>query len=986
MQVRENRVLKRNGRGYEPVQFDKITNRLRRLCNGLNSVNVTRVAQETISSLTDNIRTEEIDAISARAAESLKYECPEYSVLASRILMSNLHKKTPASFAACMRQVQLATHMFSDRHYAFMVENGPALDAMIDHTADYNYDYLAYRTLEYSYLKKVPEYKLGPDGKALFRDVYGNEYTFAEVTTLPHSGYMVGSEPVNPITVDIVCDRPQYMYMRVAIAINIDAPNPLARIAKCYKSMSEKLYTHATPTLFNSCENQQQLNSCFLLGTRDSIRGIMKTVTDAAIISKSAGGIGIWQHPIRPNGQLIRGTRGKSGGLRKQLKIYDADACCWDQGGKRLGAFAIYVEPWHGDIVAFLRLKLPNGNEVDRARNLFYALWVPDLFVKRAKLGQKWSLFSEDTAPGLSDVYDGMNVCKKCGRCENHTYSKYIVTPAWNEAAPLTDEEFTRRVNVAVAAHARDAPIAAVGDTNCAHEYTGRNVFTELYEHYDQLGLATDRIDAREVLELVCTSQRETGTPYVCFKDHVNRMSNQMNIGTIKSSNLCAEIMEYSSADSYANCTLASINLPKFINYTDGIPEVDHERLHATVEEVVTSLDMIVDNTTFPVPECAINAAAYRPVAVGIQGTADLFAIMRVPFASEAASVIDLQIAETIHHAAITASVARARELGAYSAFAGSPASKGQLHPDLWMMCQTYSGGRYAGVDPRSSRYNWDELREQVRGGLRNSLTGANMPTVSTTQILGNNESFEPFPSNYYTKTTLAGKFTMVNTHMIEHLMSLGLWTQEIRLKVKNNNGSVQNISEIPEDVRELYKTIWEIPQNILMRRAAVRGAFVDQAQSLNIYLRVNSNDNLRGVFFLAHELGLKTGSYYIRTKPAATAMKTTIAETAKAISSSHKSDDHINVTVERVSADGVVRSEVKHTFQLLMRIMEDDEADALCADIAPNEEIVEMVAPPVAPSPAAAVSRYKDRQMLVERFDAAPVCNNEEGCQMCSS
>ncbi len=833
------KVLKRGSRGLEEVKFDKITRRLSGLCNDLKSVDCTAISQMTIARLCNGIKTEQLDGISATAAESCKLIHPEYSTLAARILVSNLHKTTPATFSECMAILARSLSNKSSIHYDFIARNAAALDAMVVHSNDYLFDYIGFRTLTYSYLNKV-------DG--------------------------------------VIIDRPQYMYLRAAIAININTSSDinvvLANIKTCYDLLSNMYYTQATPTYFNACESVQQLQSCFVLAMHDSIEGIMKTLTDASLISKRAGGIGFCTSEIRSRGSLIKGTNGQSSGLPKILKQFNEAARCWDQGGRRKGAFAAYIEPWHGDIMKFLELKLSQGHDIERARDLFYGLWVPDLFVKRVIKGYKWSLFSPSTAPGLCDVYDGMEVCELCGYCSNPAYSKYLMGPSGRGTTWGASESTTGSLCSPSIRGPHDGP----------HVFGQVDAFTQLYQHYEAAGLATEVVEARDVLTAICTLQKEAGVPYVCFKDFANRMTNQKNVGTIKSSNLCSEIFEWFDETSYACCTLASINLKK---YLVGCM-IDHSKLYEVVRSVVRYLDIIIDENVYPVPECRKNATELRPIAVGIGGLADVFAAMRIPFDSEEAARVDMEIAETIYFAAVHESTERARTHGAYSKFAESPASQGVLQPDMWLANQQTLdsflktvGKRSAFVDsdgvirPRySGRYDPDEARARIaKYGCRNSLHLAFMPTVSTSQILGNNESFEPFSSNLYTKTTLASKFTITNTAMINHLIELGLWSEQMKNRIVNNNGSVQNIEEIPEAVRNIYKTVWEIPQKTLMKRTAARSAWVCQSQSLNIHAVDNSLPSLRSIFLASWQMGNKTGSYYIRTQPGAQALKNNIAD-----------------------------------------------------------------------------------------------------------
>jgi len=871
-------VQKRNDRGYEEVKFDKITMRISHLCLGLSSkVSPQLVAQKTITGLHDGISTEELDQISARAAESLKHTHTDYGKLAANIVVSNLHKMTPRSFSESISQLQSCVNTVSPAHFSFIMTHRDSLDGMIISENDYLFDYFGIKTLESNYLGRVDEIVLTADGhptylldgvpvdpsRVVFED--NQPYIREPTPTMVIDGVICDlrgqaidetmTTQLVPVTIKMrqrVVDRPQYMFMRVAIAVwlpraglgdSVEDPTVykplLERIKHSYKLMSQLYFTHATPTLFNACMRQQQLNSCFLLGTGDSLDAIMDNVTNASKISKGAGGIGIHMSNIRGGNSKIKSTNGRSSGLPKQLKIYNEAACTWDQGGRRKGAIAIYLEPWHQDILNVLRMKLSNGDEAERARDLFYGLWVPDLFTFCAKNKLPWSLFSEDTAPGLSDVFDGMLVCTRCNYCANSAYAKYF---------------------------------GGVDPTPHEHTFARKKAFTMLYTRYERAGKAVGKVNATEIMDAIYKLQREAGVPYVCHKDVVNRMSNQAGIGTIKSSNLCTEIMEYSDADSYACCTLASINLRKFV--VDGT--IDHQRLHEIVQMIVRHLDRIIDNNDYPVDKCINNSQWYRPIGIGVQGLANVFTALRIPFVSDAAATIDNEIFETIYHAAVTASCDLATELGAFVGFENSPAASGILAPDLYAEC--------SGITPKySGRYDFVALRVRARGGMRHSLLIALMPTVSTSQILGNNESFEPFHANIYTKTTLAGKFTIVNTDMVAHLHELGLYNDNIRMRITNNRGSVADITEIPQNVRDIYATVWEIKQMKLMERAAARQAWVDQAQSLNIHLSDNSAPMLRAVYFRGAELRLKTGSYYVRTLPAADAMKTNIVALANA-------------------------------------------------------------------------------------------------------
>lgn len=833
------RVLKRGSRGYEEVRLDKITERISQLCFGLSqTVDPVVVSIATVKAIYDGISTEELDHISASIADSMKLVHPDYGTLAGRICISNLHKTTPSTFSAAIEEIAERTDLLNPRAVEFVRKHANELDAMIIHKNDYQYNYLAYETLSRSYLLK------------------------------------------DPVTNKII-DRPQYMCMRVAIALFMDSEpdKALKSIQQAYTYMSELYYTHATPTLFNACSKLQQMVSCFLCGTADSIEEIMRNITNIALISKSAGGCAVHMHNIRCCNQLIRSTNGKSSGLPRQLKIYNELVRTFNQGGKRLGACAIYVEPWHGDIFQILEMKLNiNGEEnSERTRDLFYALWIPDLFFKRVRENGKWSLFSENTAPGLSDLYDGMQICKKCGFCCNRNYV-FLHYKEKHEGRTINDGLADELLFAKKRAEAAD----------CKHEFETRAAFTELYERYEAEGRATRTVRARDILDALFKSLLETGTPYIGQKDHVNRKSNQSSIGTIKSSNLCMEIMEWSSEYSYATCTLASINLRRFIKDPAGetmADMYDFAKLHEITRFIVRSLDRVIETNVYPVQECVNNAKKFRPVGIGIQGLADVFCILNMPYLSDKAYQLDVAIMETIYHAAVTESVALARTYGAYSEFEYSPAAQGKLQFDLWL---DDIKARQIDIWPEysdkktlfSGMYDWDSLKKEVMSdGMRNSLLVALMPTVSTSQIMGNNESFEAYHANIYTKSTLSGKNYVINDRMLRKLIELGIWSDKLKDKVIINDGSVAAIDEIPAEVREVYKTVWELPQRELMRRAAIRGAFVDQSQSLNCYLREPTQAKLRSLLLSGDHFGLKCILYYLRTPPGTSTIKAGKAE-----------------------------------------------------------------------------------------------------------
>lgn len=1179
------RVKKRGGRGYEEVKFDKITERINILIRegGYGkTVNGTAVAQSTINSLYDCISTEELDYIAASVAESRKLIHPNYSGLAGRIMISNLHKTTPDSFSKCMEDLQSRLNIFDGRKMEFITLNAAAIDALICHDRDYKFGYSAYRTLEKQYLHTVKEPEFDSNGDYLYVDFDGNVSTDTNVRRKQKFRRRV-------------LDRPQYMFMRVALEVVTAGREPevftdtIEELRAYYNALSEMRFIYATPTNFNSCTKFAQLNSCFLLNTADSIEEIMHTITNAALISKRAGGIGIAYHKIRCRGAEIKGTNGESSGIVPQIKIYNEDARTWNQGGgKRLGAFAIYLEVWHGDISAFLRLKLTQGADTERARDLFYALWVCDLFMIRARTDVLWSLFSDDTAPGLSEVFDGMRICTDCGFCDNADYLSLV------RRGVLTAED---------AAATRIGTLEEMAE--CSHCFITVDAFTRLYTRYEREGRAIRRVLPSTIIDAICEAQRDQGVPYVCFKDHVNRQSNHQNLGTIQSSNLCvvpetyiltdkgqhkiidlidkqvniwngiefvqvtprktgdnqkiikvnlsngvtiecteyhkfylsagygkskpiikeakdlkpgdtlikydlpiisegprfpsaythglfcadgtysqpkgaekytvpinayiddkidwfaglcdgdgtisqadtnyslqvssihkdflldiklmlqtigidskvilsrescirklpdgkggladfncktlyrllvssveliklkelgfnphrlnipeqnpqrnashfikveslvdegrisstycftenkrgmgmfngvltgqcAEIVQWHSKDEYACCSLASVNLTSYVRAVTALDPLngggvitlerseviaellsrfDFAGLHEYTKMIVRGLDRFVSTNKYPVVECSRNAHKYRPIGIGVQGLANVFMKLRIPFLSPEAERIDLEIFETMYHAALEASCELAETHGTYHHFEGSPYSEGVLRMDLWYNNQRrmleYSDrnlisamtkyGATGGADryniKLSGRYDWDDMRARVRKGIRNSLLIALMPTVTTSILLGNNESFEPLPSNIYTKSTLAGKATESNSLMIEHLIELGLWSDKMKNKIVMNDGNLAGISEVPPEVASIYSTVWEMKQTELMRRVALRHVFVDQAQSLNIHLVDNSNAYLRGVLFVGWELGNCTGSYYIRTRAAVEPLKNNIVE-----------------------------------------------------------------------------------------------------------
>lgn len=748
-------VIKRNGK-KEEVKMDKITSRITRLCYNLSDlVDPIVVSLKVVQGLYDGVHTTELDNLAAETAAAMTTKHPDYAKLAARIAVSNLHKSTKKSFSETIRDLykyldpktgEMAA-LISDELYQTVKKHADELDSAIIYDRDYNFDYFGFKTLERSYLLKL-------NGK--------------------------------------IAERPQHMIMRVAVGIHGE---DIASAIETYNLMSEKWFTHATPTLFNAGTPRPQLSSCFLVTMQDdSIEGIYETLKQCALISQSAGGIGLSIHNIRATGSYIKGTNGNSNGIVPMLRVFNDTARYVDQGGgKRKGAFAIYLEPWHADIFEFLELRKNHGKEEARARDLFFALWTPDLFMKRVKEDGTWSLFCPNEAPGLCDVYG---------------------------------EEFEK-----------------------------------LYTKYERENRQRKTVRAQELWFKVLESQVETGTPYILYKDHANSKSNQKNLGTIRSSNLCTEIIEYTAPDEVAVCNLASLALPKYV--VDG--KFDHQKLYEVTKVVTRNLNKIIDINYYPVPEARNSNTRHRPIGLGVQGLADVFVMLRMPFDSPEARLLNKEIFETIYFAALTASSELAKEQGAYSSFKGSPASKGILQYDMW------------GVEP-SLRWDWYALKSEIKQyGLRNSLLLAPMPTASTSQILGNNECFEPYTSNIYSRRTLSGEFVVVNKFLLEDLIRLRLWDDKMKDRLIAANGSVQNISEIPAELKEIYKTAWEISGKTIIDMAADRGAFICQSQSMNIFMEKATFGKLTSMHFYAWERGLKTGVYYLRTKAATDAIKFTI-------------------------------------------------------------------------------------------------------------
>ncbi len=748
-------VLKRDGR-KEAVKFDKVTARIQKLAYGLSEhVDTFAVAQKVIEGIFDGVTTSQLDNLAAEIAASMTTRHPDFALLAARIAVSNLHKNTKKSFSAVMKDMYeyIDDHtgkkapLLSDDVFEIIWKNRDVLDSTIIYDRDFGYDYFGFKTLEKSYLLKI-------NGQ--------------------------------------IAERPQHMIMRVAIGIHKE---DIEAAIETYNLMSERWFTHATPTLFNAGSPKPQLSSCFLLQMKDdSIDGIYDTLKNCAKISQSAGGIGLSIHNIRATGSYIRGTNGTSNGIVPMLRVFNDTARYVDQGGgKRKGSFAVYLEPWHADIFDFLELKKNHGKEENRARDLFYALWIPDLFMERVEADGEWSLFCPNEAPGLCDTY---------------------------------------------------------GDK-----------FRDLYLKYESEGRQRKTVKAQELWFAIMESQIETGTPYMLYKDACNEKSNQKNLGTIKSSNLCTEIMEYTAADEIAVCNLASIALPRFV--ING--KFDHQRLFEITYVVTKNLNKVIDVNYYPVEEARRSNMRHRPIGIGVQGLADAFILLRMPFESDEARELNREIHETIYYAAMTASKDLAKVNGAYETYNGSPVSQGIFQYDMW------------NVKP-GNRWEWDVLKEEVKKyGVRNSLLLAPMPTASTSQILGNNECFEPYTSNIYSRRVLSGEFPIVNKHLLKDLVKLDLWSESMKNKIIAANGSVQNIEEIPQDLKEIYKTVWEIKQRTIIDMAADRGAYICQSQSLNLFIQDANFAKLTSMHFYAWKKGLKTGMYYLRTKSAADAVKFTI-------------------------------------------------------------------------------------------------------------
>ncbi|CAH1371056.1 unnamed protein product [Tenebrio molitor] len=757
----KNYVRKRDGR-KEQVHLDKITSRIQKLCYGLNMdyVDPVSITLKVISGLYPGVTTVELDTLAAETAAMMTTHHPDYAILAARIAISNLHKETKKHFSDVVddlykyvsNKTGRRTQMISDEHHAIIMKNADRLNSCIIYDRDFSYNYFGFKTLERSYLLKI-------NGK--------------------------------------IAERPQHMLMRVAVGIHGE---DIDSAIETYNYMSEKYFTHASPTLFSAATPRPQLSSCFLVTMpEDNLNGIYKCLTQCAMISKTAGGLGVSIHNIRAKGTELSGTNKVSQGIVPMLRMFNNSARYVDQGGnKRPGACAIYLEPWHADIMDFLNLKKNTGKEELRARDLFYALWTPDLFMNRVKNDENWSLMCPHQSPGLSDC--------------------------WGEE------------------------------------------FEKLYKKYEAEGRYVKQLPARDVWRAIYASQVETGTPYMLYKDACNRKSNQQNLGTIKSSNLCTEIVEYTSPDEIAVCNLASIAVNMFVS-----PErnsYDFDKLKEITKTVTRNLNKIIDINYYPLPEARNSNLRHRPIGIGVQGLADAFILMRMPFDSKEAHLLNKQIFETLYYGALEASSEIAERDGPYSTYEGSPVSKGILQYDMW------------GVTP-TNLWNWADLKQRIaKHGVRNSLLLAPMPTASTAQILGNNESTEPYTSNIYVRRVLSGEFQIVNQHLLKDLTDRGLWNETMKNQIIANYGSIQNVPGIPDDLKSIYKTVWEISQKVIIDMAADRGAFIDQSQSMNIHLAAPNYGVMSSMHFYGWEKGLKTGMYYLRTKPAANPIQFTVDKT----------------------------------------------------------------------------------------------------------
>ncbi|MGB0916047.1 MAG: ribonucleoside-diphosphate reductase subunit alpha [Flavobacteriales bacterium] len=834
-------VLKRDGR-KETIKFDKVTARIQKLCYGLDPiVDSIPVAMKVIEGIYEGVTTQQLDELAAETAASFTVRHPDYALLASRIAVSNLHKSTIKSFSKTMKKLYEyidpktgeGASLIADDVYKIIDENSELLDSTIIYDRDFGYDFFGFKTLERSYLLK----------------------TNGQIT-----------------------ERPQHMLMRVSVGIHKD---DIKSAIETYNLLSERWFTHATPTLFNAGTPKPQMSSCFLLTMQeDSIDGIYDTLKQCAKISQSAGGIGLSMHNVRATGSYIKGTNGTSNGIVPMLRVFNDTARYVDQGGgKRKGSFAIYLEPWHADVYDFLDLKKNHGKEENRARDLFYAMWVPDLFMKRVEAGGDWTLFCPNEAPGLGDC--------------------------WGPK------------------------------------------FEALYEEYEAAGKGRKTVKAQDLWFNIMESQIETGTPYMLYKDACNGKSNQQNLGTIKSSNLCTEIVEYTAKDEVAVCNLASLALPKFVT-PEG--EFDHQKLFDITYVATKNLNKIIDRNYYPVKEAENSNFRHRPIGLGVQGLADAFIKMRLPFDSAEAKQLNKEVFETIYYAAMTCSKDLAKEFGHYQTYPGSPVSEGQFQYDMW------------GVTP-SARWEWDVLKEEVKKyGVRNSLLVAPMPTASTSQILGNNECFEPYHSNIYTRRVLSGEFVVVNKHLLKDLVKLGLWNDDMKNKLIANGGSIQAIEEIPENIRTLYRTIWELSMKDIIDMAADRGAYIDQSQSLNLFMQNPNFGKLTSMHFYAWKAGLKTGMYYLRTQAAASAIQFTVNKDAKTEPTAEVTEPAVKLVEEQAT--------------------EAPAATAPAAPAAPKSDLATpvMVARPAAEAGAQGVTITEAQAQILCSLD------NPDECEACGS
>ena len=761
------KVKKRDG-SLEEMRYDKITRRISSLCSDLNLdyVDPTYITLKVTQGIYDGISSTELDTLAAETAASMTTTHPDYAKLAGRLAVTNLHKTTPKKFSQSIKELYsfieprtgTESSLISDELFDFVKKNRAVIDGAIVQERDFDFDFFGFKTLERSYLLKIGER---------------------------------------------IVERPQYLYMRVAMGI---CDGDIEMGLRIYDDLSQHFYTHATPTLFNAGTRRPQMSSCFLIGNKgDDINGLFDTIQDVANISKWAGGIGLHVHDVRAKGSYIKGTGGESDGLLPMMKTYNEVARWINQGGKRKGSFAVYLEPWHADVFEFIDLRKNHGKEEMRARDLFLAMWTPDLFMQRVQEDGDWTLFSPDEAPGLSDVYDSPD---------------------------------------------------------------NKN-FTELYEKYESEGKGRRVLKARKLMDAILTAQIETGTPYMLYKDPANYKSNQQNLGTIKSSNLCTEIIEYSSPDEQAVCNLASIALPKYI--IDG--EFSHKLLYEYVYQVVKNLNNVINLNFYPTKETEKSNMRHRPVGIGVQGLADVFIILGHAFDSPEGDILQTDIFETLYFAAMTSSKDLAEVHGPYESISESPIEKGIFQYQMWGLKD----------EDLSGRWDWSSLRKQViKFGVRNSLLVAPMPTASTAQILNNNEAFEPFTTNLYSRRTLGGEFIVINKHLVNELMSVGLWGDDIKDKLIMENGSVQNIPEIPTEIKEVFKTVWEMSQKRLLNMAANRSVFIDQSQSLNLFISNATKAKLLAAHLHGWKLGLKTGMYYLRTRSAVDPLKGLGVNTSK--------------------------------------------------------------------------------------------------------